>query len=105
MAATTSTLLKRRTSLRQQDARLGWLFLSPSLIVILGVTLWPILTTLALSFYNAPTGINQTRTFIGLANYLALLKDQTFWETIGRTMYFTVVSVSLEIGRASCRER
>jgi ABC-type sugar transport system permease subunit len=97
MAATTIPLLKRRTSLRQQDARLGWLFLAPSLIVILGVTLWPILTTLVLSFYDAPTGINQTRTFIGLGNYLNLLKDQTFWETIGRTMYFTVVSVSLEL--------
>ena len=97
MAATTSSLLKRRTSLRQQDARLGWLFLAPSLIVILGVTLWPILTTLVLSFYDAPTGINQARTFIGLGNYLNLLKDQTFWETIGRTMYFTVVSVSLEL--------
>ena len=97
MAATTSPLLKRRTSLRQQDARLGWLFLSPSLIVILGVTLGPILTTLVLSFYDAPNGINQTRTFIGLGNYLNLLKDQTFWETIGRTMYFTVVSVSLEL--------
>jgi len=97
MTATTSPPLKRRTSLRQQDARLGWLFLSPSLIVILGVTLWPILTTLVLSFYDAPYGINQTRTFIGLGNYLNLLKDQTFWETIGRTMYFTVVSVGLEL--------
>jgi ABC-type sugar transport system permease subunit len=97
MTATTIPLPKRRTSLGQQDARLGWLFLAPSLIVILGVTLWPILTTLVLSFYDAPTGINQTRTFIGLGNYLNLLKDQTFWETIGRTMYFTVVSVSLEL--------
>jgi multiple sugar transport system permease protein len=97
MTATTIPLLKRRTSLKQQDARLGWLFLAPSLIVILGVTLWPILTTLVLSFYDAPTGINQTRTFIGLGNYLTLLQDQTFWETIGRTMYFTVVSVSLEL--------
>ena len=97
MTATTSPPLKRRTSLRQQDARLGWLFLSPSLIVILGVTLWPILTTLVLSFYDAPYGINQTRTFIGLGNYISLLKDQTFWETIGRTMYFTVVSVGLEL--------
>jgi len=97
MAATTSSLLKRRTTLRQKDARLGWLFLAPSLIVILGVTLWPIMTTLVLSFYDAPTGINQTRTFIGLGNYLNLLKDQTFWETIGRTLYFTVVSVSLEL--------
>lgn len=97
MPATTGALLKPQTSLRRRDARLGWLFITPSLIVILGVTLWPILTTLVLSFYAAPTGINQARTFIGLANYLNLLKDQTFWETIGRTMYFTVVSVSLEL--------
>ncbi len=26
-----------------------------------------------------------------------MLKDQTFWETIGRTLYFTVVSVGLEL--------
>jgi ABC-type sugar transport system permease subunit len=70
----------------------------PSLVVILGVTLWPILYTFALSFYHAPTGINQLRTFVGLGNYLTVIGDRTFWETIGRTMYFTVVSVGLELG-------
>ena len=45
----------------------------------------------------APTGINQVRTFVGLGNYLAMLQDQIFWETIGRTLYFTVVSVGLEL--------
>ncbi|HEX2994264.1 MAG TPA: sugar ABC transporter permease, partial [Anaerolineales bacterium] len=44
-----------------------------------------------------PTGINQVRTFVGFANYVEMLKDQTFWETIGRTLYFTVVSVGLEL--------
>ncbi len=89
--------MKHRLTLRQQDARLAWLLIAPSLIVILGVTLWPILSTLVLSFYNAPTGINQVRTFVGLGNYYTMLKDQTFWETIGRTLYFTVVSVGLEL--------
>jgi ABC-type sugar transport system permease subunit len=88
---------KRRYSLRQQDMRLAWLLLLPSLLVILGVTLWPIISTFFLSFYNAPTGINQTRTFVGFGNYATILQDQTFWETIGRTLYFTVVSVSLEL--------
>lgn len=87
----------RRVSLRQQDARIAWLLLLPSLVVILGVTLWPIISTFFLSFFIAPTGINQVRTFIGLGNYINMLKDQTFWETIGRTMYFTVVSVGLEL--------
>jgi ABC-type sugar transport system permease subunit len=84
-------------SLRQQDAFFAWLFLTPSLLVILGITLQPILTTLFLSFYNAPSGINATREFVGFANYGEMLTDATFWATIGRTLYFTFMSVALEL--------
>jgi len=87
----------RRLTLQQQDARIAWLLLIPSLVVILGVTLWPIVSTFFLSFFIAPTGLNQVRTFVGLGNYLEMLQSRTFWETIGRTLYFTVVSVSLEL--------
>jgi ABC-type sugar transport system permease subunit len=97
MAVNSNPLLKRQLTLRQQDARTAWLLLIPSLLVILGVTLWPVISTFILSFFNAPTGINQVRTFVGLGNYIDMLKDQTFWDTIGRTLYFTVVSVSLEL--------
>lgn len=89
--------IKRRPTLQQQDARTAWLLLAPSLLVMLGVTLWPIISTLILSFFHAPTGINQVRTFVGFANYVEMLRDQTFWETIGRTLYFTIVSVGLEL--------
>ena len=97
MTPTIKPLPKARLTLRQQDARIAWLLVIPSLVVILGVTLWPILSTFFLSFLNSPTGINQTQTFVGLKNYLDMLNDQTFWETIGRTLYFTVVSVGLEM--------
>ncbi|HUI89102.1 MAG TPA: sugar ABC transporter permease [Anaerolineales bacterium] len=90
-------LPRRRLSLRQQDARTAWLLLLPSLLVILGVTLYPVISTFLLSFFNAPIGINQVRTFIGFGNYLDMLHDQTFWETIERTLYFTIVSVGLEL--------
>ncbi len=86
-----------KLTLRQQDVRTAWLLILPSLLVILGVMLWPIISTFVMSFYNVPTGINQVWTFIGLGNYLDMLKDQTFWETIGRTLYFTFVSVALEL--------
>ncbi len=89
---------KTRPSLRQQDARAAWLLVIPSLVIMLGITLWPVIWTLILSFFNAPTGINQTRTFVGLDNYVSMLRDETFRETIGRTLYFTVVSVGLELG-------
>jgi ABC-type sugar transport system permease subunit len=97
MAVNSTPLPKRRLTLRQQDERIAWLLVVPSLVVILGVTLWPVIYTFILSFLNAPTGINQVRTFVGLANYLDMLQSQTFWETIGRTLYFTVVSVGLEM--------
>ena len=97
MAINPTSLPRRHLTLRQQDARTAWLLLIPSLLVILGVTLWPVISTFILSFFNAPTGINQVRTFLGLGNYIDMLKDQTFWDTIGRTLYFTVVSVSLEL--------
>lgn len=89
--------IKRRPTLQQQDARTAWLLLAPSLLIMLGVTLWPIISTLILSFFHAPTGINQVRTFVGFANYIEMLRDQTFWETIRRTLYFTIVSVGLEL--------
>ena len=97
MTAISPTRPRRRLSLRQQDARTAWLLVIPSLVVILGVALWPIIYTFILSFYHAPTGINQVRTFVGLGNFIEMVKDQTFWETIGRTMYFTVASVGLEM--------
>jgi len=89
--------IKRRPTLQQQDARTAWLLLAPSLVILLGVTLWPVISTFILSFFHAPTGINQVRTFVGFGNYLEMLRDRTFWETIGRTLYFTVVSVGLEL--------
>jgi ABC-type sugar transport system permease subunit len=97
MAVNSRSLPKRQFSLRKQDAHTAWLLLIPSLAVILGVTLWPIIYTFVLSFFYAPTGIHQVRTFIGLTNYLSMLKDPIFWETIGRTLYFTGVSVGLEL--------
>lgn len=99
LSMTTNSIshIKRRLSLREQDARIAWLLVAPSLLVILGITLWPIISTFVLSFFVAPTGINQARMFVGFGNYLEMLQDPAFWETIKRTLYFTIVSVGLEL--------
>jgi ABC-type sugar transport system permease subunit len=90
-------LTRRPLTLQQQDRRTAWLLLAPSLLIILGVTFWPVLYTFILSFFNVPPGINQTRTFVAFGNYADILQDPLFWQTIGRTFYFTVVSVGLEL--------
>ncbi|HTX78264.1 MAG TPA: sugar ABC transporter permease [Longilinea sp.] len=97
MAALSKSPSRKSLSLRQQDIRTAWFLVVPALVIILGVTLWPIIYTFVLSFYNAPTGINQMRTFVGLGNYLTMIQDQVFWDTIGRSLYFTIVSVGIEL--------
>ena len=97
MTANSPSLRRRRLSLRQQDARLAWLLVLPALLVMLGVTVYPVISTFILSFFEAPTGLTNAKTFVGLANYIQMLRDTVFWETIGRTFYFTVVSVGLEM--------
>ncbi len=97
MTKTLTIQPKPRLTIRQQDTRFAWLLIIPCLVIILGVNLWPIISTFFLSFFVAPTGLNQIRTFVGLGNYTSLLHDQAFWETVARTLYFTLVSVSMEM--------
>jgi ABC-type sugar transport system permease subunit len=89
--------MQRKRTLAQQDALIGLALILPSLLIILGISLQPILSTLFLSLFETTRGINAEQTFVGLGNYLALLRDSVFWITIGRTLYFTLVSVGLEL--------
>jgi ABC-type sugar transport system permease subunit len=89
--------MQRKRTLAQQDALVGILLILPSLLIILGISLQPILSTLFLSLFETSRGINAERIFVGLGNYTALLRDSVFWITIGRTLYFTLVSVGLEL--------
>lgn len=89
--------MQRKRTLAQQDALVALLLILPSLLIILGISLQPIVSTLYLSLFEAQSGIDVKNTFVGLANYAALLSDPVFWVTIRRTLYFTVVSVGLEL--------
>ena len=89
--------MQRKLSLNQKDALIGFGLILPSLIIIFGISLQPILSTLYLSVFESSRGINVERIFVGLGNYIALLSDPLFWVTIGRTLYFTLVSVGLEL--------
>ncbi len=89
--------MQRKRTLAQQDTLIGLALILPSFLIILGISLQPIISTLYLSLFEVPRGINLQNTFVGLGNYIALLSAPIFWATIGRTLYFTVVSVGLEL--------
>lgn len=81
----------------RREALTGLLILLPAVFVILAITLQPVISTFYLSFFEASLSKTTQNVFVGLTNYLNLLRDPVFWQTIQRTLYFTLVSVGLEL--------
>ncbi|WP_280547962.1 MULTISPECIES: sugar ABC transporter permease [unclassified Halomonas] len=95
----------RGTKVRRQRVRAAWLFLLPMLVALALVAGWPLLRTFYFSFTDASLSDTAGATFIGIENYLVfedgawygLLTDPVWWTSVWNTLYFSVVSVSLEV--------
>jgi multiple sugar transport system permease protein len=80
--------------MKYRDKGIG--FVSPALLLLGLVTVYPVLYVLYLSLERRLLIFNISR-FVGLENYLFLLRDGRFWNALGNTAYFTVLSVTLEM--------
>ncbi|MGM0534576.1 MAG: carbohydrate ABC transporter permease [Pseudomonadota bacterium] len=95
----------RGTKVRRQRVRAAWLFLLPMLVALALVAGWPLLRTFYFSFTDGTLSALGQASFIGLENYLVydngawygLLTDPVWWTSVWNTLYFSVVSVSLEV--------
>lgn len=79
----------------KREERLAWIFLAPTIIVVIGVAFYPLANTVFITFFDAKLG-SAEREFIGLENYIDLFGSSKWWDSVWNTIYFTVASVSLE---------
>lgn len=95
----------RGTKVRRERVRAAWLFLAPMLVVLALVAGWPLLRTFYFSFTDASLSDTTGAALIGFENYLiyddgawyGLLTDPLWWQSVWNTLFFAVVSVSLEV--------
>jgi multiple sugar transport system permease protein len=80
---------------RRTDWRVASGFLAPSMLGLMAFTLFPIIASLLLGFYNWP--VIGTFTFTGLKNYQTLLTSPQFGEAVLNTLLFVVLYVPLNI--------
>ncbi|WP_246131924.1 carbohydrate ABC transporter permease [Paenibacillus hemerocallicola] len=73
------------------DNKLAYVLMSPVLLYLLAVMVVPFGWALYLSFTNKVVGVEAT--FIGLGNYIDLVKDSLFWKAVWNTVVFTLVAV------------
>ena len=67
----------------------GFLYLLPAFLVYLLFTFIPILETFRASFFDW-NGFSESRTFIGLGNYLNLFSDPLFLKAISNNLVFII---------------
>ncbi|MBR9903688.1 MAG: sugar ABC transporter permease [Gammaproteobacteria bacterium] len=100
-----TTKPRRGTKVRRQRVKAAWLFLAPMLIALTLVAGWPLVRTFFLSFTDASLSDLGAANLIGFENYLVyddgrwygVLADSVWWQSVWNTVYFSVVSVSLEV--------
>ncbi len=84
--------------LAHRRERQAWALLLPMLIIMLAVTGYPLLSTVRLSFTDAIlTGHASAPRWVGWENFRYVFTDPDFGDAFWRTLYFTLVSVGIEI--------
>lgn len=71
-------------------------FLVPAAVTLAAVTLYPILYVLWLSLQRHSLIAGPSR-FVGIDNFARLFSDARFWNALGNTVYFTALSVVVEL--------
>ncbi|RCK44464.1 ABC transporter permease [Thalassospira profundimaris] len=96
--------MAQASSLTRARRRSAWIFLAPMLAILAAVAGWPLLRTFYFGFTDASLSDLSTYHFIGIENFYAvydgetygLLTDPAWWQAVWNTLFFSVISVSLE---------
>jgi multiple sugar transport system permease protein len=73
-----------------------YLFVVPALLLILGISIFPLLYSLGISFTDWSIQ-NAERSFIGLSNYGQVLQDADWQRAMVRTTGITLLAVTVEL--------
>jgi multiple sugar transport system permease protein len=93
--ATASALAGGRLSLLA-DRQFKYLAITPAVVVILLIGLFPIVYTAIVSFQNINM-LEEDTSFSGLLNYARLLEDVRFWQALGHTFLFLGIALPIEL--------
>src|SRR3954471_2804533 len=91
----------RRLALRfgsLSDSAIAWLFITPSVLLLLAINIFPLLWTIQLSFTNYRANRpNAVLRYVGLDNYRDILTDPEIWQAMQATAHFVLWSIAIEL--------
>ncbi|MBC1458548.1 carbohydrate ABC transporter permease [Listeria newyorkensis] len=78
---------------KRSDAKMALALLSPSILLLLVLVAYPMISNVQISFLELPLNPNLDSTFIGLQNYIDILTDAEFYKSLALTFGYTILVV------------
>ena len=95
-AATPPKLARRVRGL--SDRAIAWIFVAPTIFLLLAVNIFPLIWTIRLSFTNYRVNRpNAEVEWVGLRNYQRILTDEDIWQTMQATAHFLFWTIALQV--------
>ena len=83
--------MKNIKTFLRKESTFAYALLAPGVILMVLLIGYPMVYNMILSFQDVPLNPAKAPTFAGLTNYISVLKDGTFWESLGITLLFTFI--------------
>lgn len=91
------TSYKRSNPFKLNEAGLGYILVTPALLCILCIAIYPVFQTIRISLFDMKLQFIAQTKFVGLDNYINLLSDSRYLLALLTTVKFTLISVSIEL--------
>jgi multiple sugar transport system permease protein len=79
------------------DRAVAWLFVGPSIVLLLAVNIFPLIWTINLSFTNFKANRLREVKYIGLRNYERILSDTDTWLSLQATAHFLFWTIFFQV--------
>ncbi|MFK7853917.1 MAG: carbohydrate ABC transporter permease [Granulosicoccus sp.] len=80
------------------DRAIAWIFVAPTIIILLAINIFPLIWTIYLSFTNFRVNRpNNAVEWVGLQNYQRILGDSDIWMTMQATAHFLIWTIVLQV--------
>ncbi len=97
LAARTPARIARRVR-GLSDRSIAWLFILPSIALLLAINIFPLIWAIRLSFTNFKSNFpTRPIRFVGLDNYIDILTDENIWYGMQITARFVICSIVLQV--------
>ena len=79
------------------EKTMAWLFIAPTMLLLLAVNIFPLIWTIYLSFTNFKANRSTPVQYVGLQHYQDILTDNDVWQFMQATAHFVFWTILLEM--------